>query len=239
MDNLKSQKVEQVFSQVAPYYDQMNDLMTLGWHRLWKDRLVRAFPKKSGCWLDAACGTGDVALRLASYHPGGELWLLDPQPAMHAQALERLASAGQLRIDSDWKIHSLQLRAEELSEGSPACVGCTLAFGLRNFLDPKLGLSKLVGTLELGGKIGILEFCPCESFWRQPVNWYQQKLLPSLGQLWARDRESYKYLADSIQSFWTQDELRQVLEVDLKLKIESWHALGLGAVVMVIAQRVQ
>jgi demethylmenaquinone methyltransferase/2-methoxy-6-polyprenyl-1,4-benzoquinol methylase len=205
----KEPLVRQVFDSVAPRYDLMNDLMSLGVHRLWKAELVRLVAPRAGqALLDVAGGTGDVAFRLQDRAPKARLTVCDIN--------EKMLSAGRDRAIDDGRLHGLDWvvgNAEKLPFASSRFDAYTIAFGLRNVTDIDAALAEARRVLKPGGRFFCLEFSQVVLPWLKDIyDRYSFSVLPFLGGIVANDRESYRYLAESIRKFPPQEELLARLE---------------------------
>ena len=190
----KSKRVAGVFDSVAPRYDLMNDLMSVGLHRLWKRFTVEASGVRPGeRVLDVAGGTGDLA-RLFSRRVGarGEVVLTDVNPAMLRQGRDRLLDAGVV-------LPLVQCDAERLPFGSDRFDCVAVAFGLRNMTHKEAALSEMRRVLKPGGRLVVLEFSKAWAPVRPLYDAYSFGLLPRLGKLVANDAAAYRYLAESIR----------------------------------------
>ncbi|HYE27600.1 MAG TPA: class I SAM-dependent methyltransferase [Allosphingosinicella sp.] len=191
----KTRRVGAVFSSVARRYDLMNDLMSGGLHRRWKDLFVRRVrPRKGEAILDMAGGTGDVAFRLA--RRGARVMVADINPDMLEVGRERAKRRG---IDGlAWAVEN----AEALSFADAAFDAYTIAFGIRNVTDVEAALREAYRVLKTGGRFYSLEF----STTRWPgfarlYDAYSIHVVPRIGRTVARDEESYRYLVESIRRF--------------------------------------
>ena len=191
----KTRRVGQVFSSVARRYDVMNDLMSGGMHRLWKDRFVaRLKPRPHEHILDMAGGTGDVAFRMA--RRGAQVTVADINSDMlevGRQRAERRALAG-LR----WKVEN----AERLSFADASFDAYTIVFGIRNVTDIPAALREAHRVLRRGGRFYCMEFS--SSDWPGFATLYEayaSAVIPKVGKLVADDEESYRYLVESIRRF--------------------------------------
>jgi demethylmenaquinone methyltransferase / 2-methoxy-6-polyprenyl-1,4-benzoquinol methylase len=191
----KTARVGSVFSSVARRYDLMNDAMSGGMHRLWKDRFVRLVKPRAGeAILDMAGGTGDIAFRLA--RSGAQVTVADINPDMLAVGMDRAAKR---RIDG--LIWSEQ-NAEELSFADRSFDAYTIAFGIRNVTDIAAALREAHRVLKRGGRFFCLEFST--TLWpgfADLYDAYSHRLVPRLGKLLANDEDSYRYLIESIRRF--------------------------------------
>ena len=199
----KSKFVHSVFSSVSSKYDLMNDAMSFGLHRLWKDALIDWLaPSLDRNLLDVAGGTGDVAFRYLERCPGGSAIVLDLTEKMVARGRSR-ASALKLKGKLDWVVGD----AMALPFPSDSFDACTVSFGIRNVPDIRASLGEMRRVLRFGGRILVLEFSRVRpAGLRSVYDLYSRKVIPSLGEAVARDRESYQYLIDSIRRFPDQEE---------------------------------
>ncbi|MCJ8157447.1 class I SAM-dependent methyltransferase [Sphingomonas sp. LaA6.9] len=191
----KAGRVRAVFSNVASNYDLMNDAMSGGMHRLWKDRFVRRVkPRKGEAILDMAGGTGDIAFRM---HPSGaQVTVSDINPEMLAVGMER---AQKRKLEG--LIWSEQ-NAEELSFADSSFDAYTIAFGIRNVTHIQQALDEAHRVLKRGGRFFCLEFST--TLWpgfADIYDSYSHKLVPKLGKVLAKDEDSYRYLIESIRRF--------------------------------------
>ena len=191
----KTRRVGQVFSSVARKYDVMNDLMSGGMHRLWKDRFVnRVKPRPGEDILDMAGGTGDVAFRMA--RRGAHVTVADINADMLEVGRERAATRGLTVLD--WKVEN----AEALSFDAAAFDGYTIVFGIRNVTDIPAALRQAHRVLKRGGRFYCMEFS--SSDWPGFSNLYDtyaSNVIPKVGKVVTRDEESYRYLVESIRRF--------------------------------------
>ena len=191
----KTKRVGQVFSSVAQNYDLMNDAMSAGMHRLWKDRFGRRVkPREGEMILDMAGGTGDIAFRMQAY--GALITVTDINPDMLAVGIER---AQKREIGGlSWS----EQNAERLTFDDKGFDAYTIAFGIRNVTHIDRALSEAHRVLKRGGRFFCLEFST--TLWpgfAEIYDAYSHKLVPKLGKLLAKDEESYRYLIESIRRF--------------------------------------
>ena len=201
----KTRRVGKVFSSVARRYDVMNDLMSGGLHRLWKDRFVaRVKPRPGEQILDMAGGTGDVAFRMA--RRGAEVTVADINPDMLAVGMERAAERG---IDGlAWK----QENAESLSFAEGSFDAYTIAFGIRNVTDIQAALRETQRVLRHGGRFFCLEFSTSEwPGFAELYEAYAGRVIPRIGKAVANDEESYRYLVESIRRFPRLEQFRKMI----------------------------
>ncbi|MCP0914927.1 MULTISPECIES: bifunctional demethylmenaquinone methyltransferase/2-methoxy-6-polyprenyl-1,4-benzoquinol methylase UbiE [Legionella] len=206
----KEKKVGDVFHSVAPKYDLMNDLMSLGIHRLWKRFTIELSRVHKGqSVLDLAGGSGDLT-RLLSRKVGdaGQIVLADINAGMLRVGRDRLLDEGLHN-----NIHFVQANAQMLpfADNSFHCI--TMAFGLRNVTDKQQALSSMFRVCKPGGKLMVLEFSTPVLPGLKPVyDWYSFNILPKIGQLVANDASSYQYLAESIRMHPNQENLKTMIE---------------------------
>lgn len=191
----KTRRVGAVFSNVARKYDVMNDAMSGGMHRLWKDRFVRRVkPQPHEAILDMAGGTGDIAFRLAER--GAEVTVADINQDMLDVGVERALERG-----IDGLVWSCQ-NAETLSYPANTFDAYTIAFGIRNVTDIPKALREAHRVLKPGGRFYCLEFSTTEwPGFKKAYDFYSHKLVPAIGKAIANDEDSYRYLIESIRRF--------------------------------------
>ena len=201
----KTRRVGRVFSSVARRYDVMNDLMSAGLHRRWKDRFVdRVKPRPAERILDMAGGTGDVAI--PKVRRAAQLTVADINPDMLAVGMERAADRGLEGLA--WK----QENAESLSFDDSSFDAFTIAFGIRNVTDIPAALKEAHRVLKRGGRFFCLEFSTSD--WPGFANIYEayaSRLIPRIGRAVAGDEESYRYLVESIRRFPRPGQFRQMI----------------------------
>lgn len=202
----KTAKVGEVFARVARRYDIMNDMMSGGMHRVWKDRFVaRVKPRTGENILDMAGGTGDIAFRLKAR--GAGVTVSDINPAMLEVGQARAAKRG--LTDLAWSVQN----AEELSFGDTMFDAYTIAFGIRNVTHIDKALAEAHRVLKRGGRFFCLEFST--TLWpgfADIYDLYSHKIVPKLGKVIARDEESYRYLIESIRRFPDMERFRIMIE---------------------------
>jgi demethylmenaquinone methyltransferase/2-methoxy-6-polyprenyl-1,4-benzoquinol methylase len=205
----KTGLVRQVFESVAENYDLMNDLMSLGIHRAWKQEFAAGSGVQPGDRvLDLAGGTGDItALMSRRVGDTGQVVLTDINDAMLAVGRRRLEDRG----ISGNVAHAL-VNAEQLPFGNRTFDAVTIAFGLRNVTDKAAALAEMHRVLRPGGRVLILEFSAVRSEpLKQLYDRWSFNVLPVLGRLVANDEDSYRYLAESIRKHPPQEELAEML----------------------------
>ena len=194
-------RVQRVFTAVAPRYDLMNDLMSLGIHRLWKRSFARmAAPRAGQIIVDVAGGTGDIARLLAG--PARQVTVCDASVAM-ISAGRRRGAAG---------IGWLAGEAERIPLADASVDTVTIAFGIRNATHLDRALAEMARVLKPGGRLLCLEFstpaAPLRPFYRA----FSSTVIPALGALVARNPEAYVYLVESIRRFPDQREFQAMFE---------------------------
>ena len=204
----KTEKVKEVFDSVATNYDLMNDMMSIGVHRLWKRYMLTKTGLKLGMKaLDVAGGTGDIAALLREQvGESGLVVMTDINESMLEEGRSRLLDRGKLK-----NIEVMQADAENLpfEENHFDCV--TIAFGLRNVTVKENALKSMHRVLKPGGKMVILEFSKPNEMLSPIYDLYSFNILPTLGEWVANDRESYQYLAESIRVHPDQKKLKQMI----------------------------
>ncbi|HUX78999.1 MAG TPA: class I SAM-dependent methyltransferase [Alphaproteobacteria bacterium] len=202
----KTEKVSHVFERVASRYDLMNDVMSLGLHRLWKARFVESLPlRDQGVYLDVAGGTGDIAQaifeRLRRFKFQAEIIVSDINPAMIAVGQKR-------HPHLSWMCSN----AEDLSIENESIDVYTIAFGLRNVTYREKALAEAYRVLRPGGKFACLEFSHVLPPLEKIYDFYAFHLIPRMGEWIAQDKEAYRYLSESIQTFLTREELLNLMK---------------------------
>ena len=203
----KARRVRGVFDSVAPKYDLMNDLMSMGLHRAWKAYTVLVADVREGnVVLDIAGGTGDLALAFAKKAgASGRVVHTDINEAMLRTGRERLLDAGVA-------LPTLVCDAEKLPFASDSFDVVSVAFGLRNMTRKDAALHEMNRVLKAGGKLLVLEFSKVARPLEKIYDWYSFKVLPGLGKLVAGDDASYRYLAESIRMHPDQHELKALMQ---------------------------
>lgn len=202
----KAGRVRSVFDSVAPRYDVMNDLMSMGLHRAWKAyTLLVANPRPGDRVLDIAGGTGDLSMAFArKVGPTGTVVHTDINEAMLSTGRDRL-------LDKGIALPTLVCDAEKLPFPDASFDIVSVAFGLRNMTHKDVALAEMNRVLKPGGKLLVLEFSKVAKPLEKAYDWYSFKILPQLGKLVAGDDASYRYLAESIRMHPGQDELKAMM----------------------------
>jgi len=219
----KAGRVKRVFDTVAERYDVMNDVMSLGLHRLWKTFAVSIARIRAGeRVLDIASGSGDLARAFRTR--GAEVCMTDINRRMLARGRDRALDAGQLAP-------AIQCDAEHLPFPERIFDCVTVGFGLRNMTHKEAALAEMARVLKVGGRLLVLEF---SHIWRpleRPYAWYSFHVLPWLGRHIAGDAAAYRYLAESIRTHPDQQKLAEILEQTGLERVEYFN-LAAGAVAL-------
>jgi len=204
----KVELVRGVFDSVASKYDLMNDMMSLGIHRAWKNRLMsRLRPHAGQKLLDVGGGTGDIAFKYLE-HGGDDVTVFDINAEMLAVGRDRAIDKGVLN-----GIQWMQGNAEELPFADATFDAYTIAFCIRNVTHIDLALKEARRVLKPGGHFLCLEFSKVvQPGLSQIYDTYSFSILPKLGELIANDRDSYQYLAESIRRFPAQETFKTMIE---------------------------
>jgi len=201
-ENEKAGRVQGVFSSVASKYDVMNDAMSFGIHRVWKDAMMDWLaPRPGQKLLDVAGGTGDISFRFLKRAGSGTATVLDLTEPMLIEGRKR-AEANAMSDSLDWVVgDAMHLPFEDNSFDV-----YTISFGIRNVTRPQEALNEAFRVLRPGGRLMVLEFSQIPNELMQKVyDLYSFNIIPRLGQAIANDRDSYQYLVESIRKFPDQD----------------------------------
>jgi len=225
----KQKKVADVFHSVAAKYDLMNDVMSMGIHRLWKRFTIEMSGVRSGHKvLDLAGGTGDLAAKFADKVGNtGQVILADINQSMLNVGRDKL-------IDNGYgnKVQFAQVNAETLPFEDNSFDIITIAFGLRNVTHKEKALASMQRILKPGGRLLVLEFSKPEHDWLSKVyDTYSFSLLPAMGKLLVNDSDSYKYLAESIRMHPDQNSLKQMM-LDAGFDEVEYHNMTGGIVAL-------
>jgi demethylmenaquinone methyltransferase/2-methoxy-6-polyprenyl-1,4-benzoquinol methylase len=222
----KSRRVGEVFKSVAPSYDLMNDLMSLGLHRVWKRFALEMSGVRAGSRvLDVASGSGDLAAAFAKRAgPTGQVWMTDINSAMLGVGRDKLMDAGVFA--------PLALCDAEKLPFADATFDCvSVAFGLRNMTDKDRALAEMARVARPGGRVIVLEFSRVWKPLTQAYDAYSFGILPRIGKYVARDEEAYRYLAESIRMHPDQETLKAMMQGAGLEKVEYFN-LAAGVVAL-------
>lgn len=205
----KAGKVKEVFDSVSDKYDLMNDVMSLGLHRIWKTITVELARIRPGQRiLDVAAGSGDLSAQMAKcLGDNGEIWVTDINGAMLKRGRSRLINQGFITPMRYALADAQQL---PFPDNYFDCI--TIGFGLRNVTDQRAALASLYRVLKPAGQLLILEFSkPRNPLLAKLYDQYSFSLIPKFGEWFADDRESYQYLVESIRMHPNQEELKKMI----------------------------
>lgn len=230
----KQTLVGNVFRSVAGNYDVMNDAMSLGIHRAWKWYAIAQSGVKEGHKvLDLAAGSADLAIKFAEkVGEHGEVVVTDINAAMLEQGRRRMADAGQAG-----NVEFCLVNAEQLPFADNYFDCITISFGLRNVTHKDRALAEMHRCVKPGGRVLVLEFSqPVNETFRRVYDAYSFNVIPMLGELIAKDRDSYQYLVESIRKHPPQDELKTMM-LDAGFDHVRYHNLTGGVVALHIAYK--
>lgn len=222
----KAGRVGAVFRSVAPSYDLMNDLMSLGLHRAWKRFAIEASGVREGSKvLDVASGSGDLAAAFARRAgPTGVVWMTDINAAMLSVGRDKLVDAGLFAPPALCDAEKLPF-----ASGTFDCV--SVAFGLRNMTHKERALAEMARVARPGGRVIVLEFSRPWKPLARAYDAYSFKVLPFLGRHVARDEAAYRYLAESIRMHPDQETLKSMMQEAGLAKVEYFN-LAAGVVAL-------
>lgn len=220
----KGEKIQQMFGNIAPRYDFLNRLLSFGIDRRWRKKAVRLLKFREGARiLDVATGTGDVALEIAKSTP-------DSVRITGADFCREMVELGEAKVASSPYAARIDFRVapcEDLPFPDNTFDSITIAFGIRNVVDRKLGLAEMWRVLRPGGRLIVLEFStPRSLLFRQIYYFYFRRLLPVIGGLFSR-YNAYKYLPDSVLEFPSHEEFSRMM-ADAGFKNIHIHEMTLG-----------
>jgi len=205
----KGEKIQQMFGAIAPRYDFLNRLLSFGIDRRWRKKAVRLLKYREGSRvLDVATGTGDVALEIARATPASV-------KITGADFCREMVELGESKVSASpysGRIDFKVAPCEDLPFANGTFASITIAFGIRNVVDRKLGLAEMWRVLSPGGRLIILEFStPRSIFFKQIYYFYFRRLLPVVGGIFSR-YNAYKYLPDSVLEFPSQEDFAAMIE---------------------------
>ena len=198
--------VQNVFDNVFDKYDLMNDLMSLGIHRIWKKDFLRLMnPSKGKTLIDVACGTGDIGkLFLDSTNNDSKIFCVDPNKGMIGK--------GKVKLNNYKNINWVIAPAEKLPIKDNSCDYYTISFGLRNTKNLNKTISEAYRVLRPGGRFLCLEFSKIQNSNLDFIYKNYSKLIPIIGQVVVGEKEPYEYLVKSIEQFINQEELIELMK---------------------------
>lgn len=220
----KGEKIQQMFGAIAPRYDFLNRLLSFGIDRHWRKKAVRLLKYREGSRvLDVATGTGDVALEIARRTP----------PSVRitgADFCQEMVELGKVKVAESAYADRIDFKVapcEDLPFADNTFDSITIAFGIRNVVDRKLGLAEMWRVLRPGGRMIILEFStPRSQLFKQIYYFYFRRLLPVVGGFFSR-YNAYKYLPDSVLEFPSHEEFSQMMS-EAGFRNIHLHELTLG-----------
>ena len=216
----KKKRVEKVFNEVFNKYDLMNDLMSFGTHRIWKNRLIDWMnPKKNDHLMDVASGTGDIAKAfLNKTNFSGKVTCVDSNKSM--------LDIGKRKLKNSNKVKWYCCPAEKLPFKDETFDIYAVSFGIRNFSNINLSLKEAKRVLKIGGRILCLEFSKVDNEILAEIYKRYSKLIPHLGKYIVGKSEPYEYLINSINSFYNQEELLDIIKLNGFEKVEFRNLSG-------------
>ncbi|QKX01115.1 bifunctional demethylmenaquinone methyltransferase/2-methoxy-6-polyprenyl-1,4-benzoquinol methylase UbiE [Wolbachia endosymbiont of Dipetalonema caudispina] len=230
----KFQLVKKVFDSVANRYNIMNDIMSFGIHRLWKNKMIdnMHFIKNSKI-LDIAGGTGDIAIRIAKKEPSAQVTICDINQNMLNRGIDRAINLNQLNFS--W----ICANAEKLPFKDLTFDYCTMAFGIRNISNRKKALNEAHRVLKPNGKFICLEFAPMHYQSEMFIKFYDLysfKVIPKIGSIVVKDKSSYEYLVRSIRNFPTQAKFKMEI-TEVGFKNVKFYNMSYGIVTLYIGTK--
>ena len=235
IESEKDRLVGQVFDSVADNYDLMNDLMSLGIHRIWKRLAIAHLGiRRNSRILDVACGTGDLSLAIArKLGPQGQLMMTDINAAMLRRGRARMIDHGYLD-----RIHYVQSDAEGLAFAEHSFDRVVISFGLRNVTRIDAALESMYKIIRPGGRLLVLEFSkPVIPLLEKIYSEYSFKIIPALGEIVTRDRGSYQYLVESIRQHPDQETLADMM-ADAGFERVDYYNLTGGIVALHMGRKI-
>ncbi|MEM5476683.1 bifunctional demethylmenaquinone methyltransferase/2-methoxy-6-polyprenyl-1,4-benzoquinol methylase UbiE [Pacificibacter sp. AS14] len=223
-EDQKAGMVHEVFTNVASKYDVMNDVMSMGIHRIWKDAMMDWLaPRAHQHLLDVAGGTGDVSFRFLKRAPGATSVVLDMTESMLIEGRKR-AEAEQMAENLSWVTGDAMALPFEDNQFDVY----TISFGIRNVTRVNEALSEAYRVLKPGGRLMVLEFSQLPNAAMQKAyDLYSFNVIPKMGKLIANDADSYQYLVESIRQFPNQETFLQMIR-DAGFANASYRNLSLG-----------
>ena len=229
----KKTEVTAMFDNIAPYYDLLNRVLSVGIDTVWRKKAISKINKKTcKTVLDIATGTGDLAVEISKQLPGAKIVGLDISSKMIELAGKKISK----KKLSD-KISVEVGDSENLRFEDNTFDATTASFGVRNFGNLKAGLAEMKRILKPGGQIVILEFSRPRIFpFKQLFNTYFKHVLPVIGRVKSKDPKAYKYLYESVQHFPDYDAFGSILE-EVGFKNVSWKPLSFGICTIYLGEK--
>ena len=229
----KGEKIQKMFGAIAPRYDFLNRLLSFGIDRRWRTKAVRLLKYREGSRiLDVATGTGDVALEIALRTP-------DSVQITGADFCKEMIDLGAVKVAASPYAGRIDLKVapcEDLPFANETFDSITIAFGIRNVVDRKLGLAEMWRVLRPGGRMIILEFStPSSRLFRQLYYFYFRRLLPVVGGLFSR-YNAYKYLPDSVLEFPSQEDFSRMM-TEAGFRNIHLHELTFGIATIYVGEK--
>ncbi|MDD2308519.1 MAG: bifunctional demethylmenaquinone methyltransferase/2-methoxy-6-polyprenyl-1,4-benzoquinol methylase UbiE [Desulfuromonadaceae bacterium] len=229
----KGEKIQQMFGAIAPRYDFLNRLLSFGIDRRWRTKAVRLLKYREGSRiLDVATGTGDVALEIALRTP-------DSVKITGADFCKEMVDLGAVKVAASPYAGRIDLKVaacEDLPFANETFDSVTIAFGIRNVVDRKLGLAEMWRVTRPGGRMIILEFStPRSLLFRQLYYFYFRRLLPVVGGMFSR-YNAYKYLPDSVLEFPSQEEFSRMI-AEAGFRNIHLHELTFGIATIYVGEK--
>jgi len=224
----KAKKVQGVFTSVASKYDVMNDVMSLGIHRIWKEAMMDWLaPRPSQKLLDVAGGTGDISFKFLKRAGSGHATVLDITENMLIEGRKR-AEANQVLDSLNWVVGD----AMALPFADSSFDVYTISFGIRNVTRPQEALNEAFRVLRPGGRLMVLEFSQIPvPLAQKAYDFYSYNVIPRMGKLIANDRDSYQYLIESIRKFPNQETFLSMVR-QAGFENANYRNLSLGIVAL-------
>ena len=215
----KGHYVQNVFDQVFNKYDLMNDIMSLGTHRIWKKEFINWMaPSNNKKLLDMACGSGDITKLVIDSTKNSKVEAMDANSKMISIGKKKLYKYKNIK----WSVG----RAEKLKFESNIFDFYTISFGLRNVADIDKALKEAFRVLKPGGRFMCLEFSKIQNSYLNKIYQTYSKKIPTIGKFIVGDSKPYKYLIDSIENFYNQEELINLLKINNFYKTEYRNLNG-------------
>jgi len=223
-EDQKAGMVHGVFTNVASKYDIMNDVMSAGIHRLWKDAMMDWLaPRPDQKLLDVAGGTGDISFRFLGRAPGAHATVLDMTESMLVEGRKR-AEAGRMAESLDWVVGDAMALPFEANSFDVY----TISFGIRNVTRIEDALSEAFRVLRPGGRLMVLEFSQIPNeLMQKAYDLYSFNVIPRMGKLIANDADSYQYLVESIRKFPDQERFAGMIR-DAGFENVAYRNLSMG-----------